>query len=87
MFTKRNVFVCLIVLLLSGCTVRFSAEQLELDARPAQPGIHIETKTDDPNEKIAEKLYNLHSINLSTRKEILWHLLDLAAELSRSPAQ
>ena len=64
--------LCVIVLSLAGCTINFKAEKLEFDADPITP-----------NAGFSESVYKLESIAVSNRKEISWHLLNLAVVLSR----
>ena len=83
MFTKRNILNLILMILISGCTVNFKAEKLEYDGKIEKPGLDLKLPLTVPDVNSISVPFKISSITISNREEILWHLSNLVAALSK----
>jgi len=83
MFTKRNILILILICFLSGCTIRIEAEKFKLDSEIKKPGLDLEIPLIVPDGNNIIVPFRISSIKLSNREEILCHLSNMEAVLSR----
>ena len=80
---KPYILIMILISLVPGCTVHFEAEKIKMDSEIQKPGLDLEIPLIVPDLNDIVIPLKISSIQLSNREEILCHLSNMEAVLSR----